>query len=91
MWAAVGIHPLYAKEYTDECEQRIIKAMEHRKVVAWGEIGLDYHDFGSQSGYAEPALQKKVFARQIALAVAAKKVSHHFAVELTVLAHYHSY
>lgn len=37
----LGIHPLYAKEYTQEREKFIVEAMKHPKVVAWGEIGTN--------------------------------------------------
>jgi len=40
--------------------------MQHPKSIAYGEIGLDYHDFGSKYNYAKPDLQKTIFIQQIA-------------------------
>ena len=39
----------------------------HPKVIAWGEIGLDYH-----YDHSPRETQKQVFARQMELAAAAK-------------------
>lgn len=62
IFAAVGIHPECADE-NSMSELETIKALAaHRKVVAIGEIGLDYY-------YDVPReLQKEVFAAQIVLA-----------------------
>jgi TatD DNase family protein len=51
-------------EYTEECENKIIKLMEHKKTVAFGEIGLDYHIFENEK-YADPPLQKTIFEKQV--------------------------
>lgn len=42
-YAAVGWHPHDAKAWTDECENLIRTWVRDPKVVAIGEIGLDYH------------------------------------------------
>ena len=42
VWGAVGVHPKCAGDYTPEIEQQMIKMLRHPKVVALGEIGLDY-------------------------------------------------
>lgn len=42
-YAAVGWHPHDAKAWTDECEELIRTWVRDPKVVAIGEIGLDYH------------------------------------------------
>lgn len=60
IYAAVGIHPEHAQEMTEaelECLRRMSTEPE---VVAWGEIGLDYH-------YEAPSrnIQKDCFARQL--------------------------
>ncbi len=63
VYAAVGVHPHSASEYTDEVEEHIKALCQEKKVVAIGEIGLDYHyDFSPR------AVQKQVLRRQIALA-----------------------
>lgn len=65
VYAAVGVHPHEAgkvdgsREYLDELR----RLAAHPKVVAVGEIGLDYHyDFAPRDS------QKRVFAEQLALA-----------------------
>ncbi len=64
MYAAVGCHPTDADEY-DEAMERWLEQLvrEKDKVVAIGEVGLDYHwDTVSRD------VQQAVFRRQIALA-----------------------
>lgn len=43
LYAIVGWHPEFAIDYTPEAEATLLKQLEHPKVVALGEIGLDYH------------------------------------------------
>ena len=42
-YATVGVHPTDISGYTDEVEAKLIKFFENPKVVAIGEIGLDYY------------------------------------------------
>ncbi|WP_010531229.1 TatD family hydrolase [Lentibacillus jeotgali] len=63
IYAAVGWHPVDAVDMTDEDLARIEELSSHPKVVAIGEMGLDYHWDKSPKD-----LQKEVFRRQIALA-----------------------
>lgn len=67
LYAIVGIHPHHADKietnYLDELE----KLTKHPKVVAIGEIGLDYYRYKS-NGIVDPQIQKDVFIRQIELA-----------------------
>ncbi|KAJ8089488.1 hypothetical protein PM082_014740 [Marasmius tenuissimus] len=53
-----------AKEYTDDIERQILKAMTHPRCVGWGEMGLDYHYDNSPR-----EIQRQVFARQLRHAV----------------------
>lgn len=63
LFACIGTHPHEASGYTPEWEQRMRTLAEERKVVAIGEIGLDYHyDFSPRK------TQQVVFERQLALA-----------------------
>ena len=63
IYAAVGWHPVDAIDATEEDFQRIEQLAGHPKVVALGEMGLDYHwDKSSKD------VQKAVFKRQIELA-----------------------
>jgi TatD DNase family protein len=64
IYAAVGVHPHDARlfdEGTEQLLQRLIKGSE--RVIAWGEIGLDYH-----YEHSPRDVQREVFARQLRLA-----------------------
>lgn len=63
LYAAVGVHPHEAKDYTEETEAELGKLLQEPKVVALGEVGLDYHYDHSPRG-----VQQEVFRRQIRLA-----------------------
>lgn len=64
IYAAVGIHPHDAASVTEECYQRIIElAKSSSKVVAIGEIGLDF--YRDRSPRAD---QEEVFRRFIRIA-----------------------
>ena len=41
IWLAIGCHPSECKDYDKQAEYELTKALEHPKVVALGEIGLD--------------------------------------------------
>ncbi len=43
IYAAVGIHPESPEENTEENMKKLSEYCRHKKVVAIGEIGLDYH------------------------------------------------
>lgn len=63
VYAAVGIHPHNANDITDEILFKIKEYTKKTKVVAIGEIGLDYHyDFSPRD------IQKKWLIKQIELA-----------------------
>lgn len=61
VYASVGVHPHDAKLYDDAAEQQLTElAARSPKVIAWGEIGLDfYYDHSPRD------VQRKVFQRQI--------------------------
>ena len=63
IYAAVGIHPHEAEDMVPEDLEKIRKACQHEKVVAVGEIGLDYY-----YDYSPREIQKKCFEEQLALA-----------------------
>lgn len=63
VYAAAGVHPHEAEDVSDSYIAEIEELCRHPKVMAIGEIGLDYHyDFSPRD------VQKKVFAAQMALA-----------------------
>ncbi len=61
--AAVGLHPNGAVEWTDELLEGLRRLSAHEKVVAVGEIGLDYY-----WKKAPAEVQQRVLKRQLALA-----------------------
>lgn len=63
VYAAIGIHPTETGPVTEEDIEWLRSHSSDEKVVAIGEIGLDYH-----WKKPDPAVQKKWFERQIALA-----------------------
>lgn len=63
VYSMVGIYPSEAKTYTQEVENKMIELAQNKKVVAVGEIGLDYY---WDKSFKE--LQKEVFIKQIRLA-----------------------
>ena len=64
VYAAVGVHPHDAKLYDDEAERRLLSLVRgSRRVVAWGEVGLDYH-----YDHSPRDVQREVFARQLRVA-----------------------
>ncbi len=63
VFACVGTHPHEAKFYTQEVEDAYRRLSQENKVVAIGEIGLDYHyDLSPRE------VQRDVFRRQLRLA-----------------------
>jgi TatD DNase family protein len=63
MYATIGVHPHEAAKATEETFARMRDLASHPKVVAIGEIGLDYHyDFSPRD------VQHRVFERQLELA-----------------------
>lgn len=43
MYGALGIHPEYVEEYKNEDIDFIVNNLKQEKIIAIGEIGLDYH------------------------------------------------
>ena len=64
VYASVGVHPHDAKLYDDKAEAHLIDlATSSKKVIAWGEIGLDYY-----YDHSPRDVQREVFRRQIRVA-----------------------
>jgi TatD DNase family protein len=67
IWTSVGIHPHEASFADDEAYAHLEQWARHPRVIAWGEIGLDYfYDHSPRD------VQSKVFRQQMELARAAK-------------------
>lgn len=64
IFGALGIHPHDAKDYDDKAEEELIKLTKSsKKIIAWGEIGLDFfYDHSPRD------VQETVFRRQINVA-----------------------
>ena len=67
MYATIGIHPHEARLADDVAYQTMERLARHPKVIAWGEIGLDYY-----YDHSPRDTQKQVFSRQMELAASAK-------------------
>ena len=68
LYAIVGIHPHHADKVTKGWAEEIEKLARQPKVVAIGEVGIDYFSYKS-NGIVEPTLQKQIFAKQIELSI----------------------
>lgn len=67
MYATIGIHPHEARLASDHAYAEMERLAKHPKVIAWGEIGLDYY-----YDHSPRDTQQQVFIRQMELAGAAK-------------------
>jgi TatD DNase family protein len=63
IYTTVGIHPHEAREVTEAHLDELARLAKHPRVIAWGEIGLDYfYDHSPRD------VQERVFREQMALA-----------------------
>jgi TatD DNase family protein len=63
VYASIGVHPHDASKVTPQTYADLRALASHSKVVAFGEIGLDYHyDFSPRE------IQREVFTEQLKLA-----------------------
>jgi TatD DNase family protein len=72
VWAAAGIHPHAGASATPDTLDKLRFALDHERVVALGEIGLDYH-----YSYSDPVDQRRAFVNQMRLA-------HHAALPVVI-------
>jgi TatD DNase family protein len=63
IYATVGVHPHEVKHIGDGWYDELRQLAGHPKVVAYGEIGLDYH-----YNHSPPKLQRHRFREQVCLA-----------------------
>src|ERR1700726_4066307 len=67
IYASIGVHPHEAKQLTPEHLDQLTRLAKHPKVIAWGEIGLDYfYDHSPRD------VQQQVFLKNLQLAQAAE-------------------
>lgn len=67
IYASIGVHPHEAKLATKEHFARLDELAKHPRVIAWGEIGLDYF-----YDHSPKDVQHSVFRRQLEQARAAR-------------------
>lgn len=67
VWGTQGIHPHEAEHYNDEVAARIRDSLRDERILAVGEIGLDYY-----YDHADRAVQREVFEQQLQIAVDAQ-------------------
>jgi len=67
IYATIGVHPHEAKLATEEHFARLDELARHPRVIAWGEIGLDYF-----YDHSPKDVQHAVFRRQLEQARAAR-------------------
>jgi TatD DNase family protein len=67
VYATIGIHPHEAKLASDADFKEMAELAKRPKVIAWGEIGLDYF-----YDHSPRELQQQVFLKQLELAQIAK-------------------
>ncbi len=63
VYASVGIHPHDATTCNPDVLSKLQQLAQHQKVVAWGEIGLDFNRM-----YSPRNVQEQAFVAQLALA-----------------------
>lgn len=71
VYAAVGVHPDDCRRFGEEELAKLRELAQEKKVLAIGEIGLDYAFFGEMSDEEiaeEKAAQKECFRKQLMLA-----------------------
>ncbi len=64
VWGTQGIHPHEAEKFTDDVAAIIRARTSHPRILAVGEIGLDYY-----YDHADPRIQRQVFEQQLQIAV----------------------
>ncbi|MEM9301953.1 MAG: TatD family hydrolase [Pseudomonadota bacterium] len=63
VWGTQGVHPHEASKFDADADARIVASAADERIVAVGEIGLDYH-----YDHSPRAVQRAAFARQLEIA-----------------------
>ena len=63
IYTTVGVHPHEARRLDEALYARLAELAAHPKVIAWGEIGLDYHYDNSPR-----EVQREAFRKQLQMA-----------------------
>lgn len=64
VYTTVGVHPHEARLLDDNLYAQLMELSQHPKVIAWGEIGLDYHYDNSPRD-----VQREAFRKQLRMAL----------------------
>ena len=70
VYGVVGCHPKWAYRFNENVRARIIELLQHPKVVASGEVGLD---FSGRISQRERAVQRDVLKELLDIAAATQK------------------
>lgn len=60
LWVAVGVHPHEARHASDELLNNLAASAAQPRLLAWGEIGLDYH-----YDHSPRDIQQEIFRKQL--------------------------
>ena len=63
VWGTQGIHPHDAEHYSEAVEETIRANLDHSRILAVGEIGLDYY-----YDHSDRQVQRQVFEKQLQIA-----------------------
>lgn len=63
VFGTIGFHPTELDDFDDSCYEWLMNNINNKKIIAVGEIGLDYHYDNTDKN-----LQKRVFKRQLDIA-----------------------
>ena len=69
-YAAIGFHPTELEKFSDQAFDEVREMVKHPKVVAIGEIGLDYYWVKEEE---KRAFQREILKKQLAFARAVRK------------------
>lgn len=85
VWVAFGVHPHEARRWGDGDQRRLRSLLDHEKVVAVGECGLDYH-----YDLSPRASQRRALAEQweVALDASLPVIVHNRESDDDMLAHF---
>lgn len=60
IYSTVGVHPHEARLLDQPLYERLIELSKHPRVIAWGEVGLDYHYDNSPRDVQRAAFRKQL-------------------------------